>query len=1673
MVDQTLKVGIDARGAKKGSTEYAAAITKITKSLKQLNKSAASDGTKFRKISNDLNKLSASMKSMRGPSKSTITNFNQLIKTLRDAKIKGSFAAQLTKLGTAMQGFKAPPASASKNFRTLINALKEAKIKGGLAAQLTKLGMAMKNFKAPPAAAAKNFSRLLKTLATAKINGRVAGQLAKISLAMKGFKAPSATQTRNLHNFFKALTKMQGLPSFTKIANGLKRIGNAAAKATVQLSAFATALGRVKGKSFASGVAATTAGMGRFGSSMGRATGQTKAFSGSLAGAHTIGLQFAALFGGMSMAGFVTGMFNATIQAQRFKTTIGITAKSLTEQNAVVEHARGVANAFGLDLRTVYEEFGKFSTASRLAGETQETTNFVFEQFAGAMRVMGLGADRQKLVFLALTQMFSKGTISSEELKRQLGEQIPGAFELMQQSLRKLANDPNLDLSKLLKSGAITSKGVVLLAGTIGKVFGPKFLQAMSRADTQMGRLKNSWTDFLVAVGDGDGKAMQAIRDVAFSLTSVLQGDGDFKSLADTIGKGLATAIRAAGDAAMFLIKHMSTIGTVIKGLISLKLGSIIFGWITAIRGFSLAALTVSGPIGAIALAVAGVVAAITYLWNETLTFGNTSVRVSDLVYQAWDDTKVVFSALGQVAGQAATDISEYFFGSSKDGQQAFKDLFNFMISGITSTVDIFQTHLFAIPRTVGAVLGSVKRFMSGGGFASKEEMATTIMGGSDLWERVGERRGKDYFGGLEKAATSFAERAKAAAAQREKERAAAQKAATEKRNAQDLATMKKFNDSAKKQGDLNIDDVIRGGKAGLSGSKATKDAVKAAKLYKDAVKELDSQLKSGIITNNQYAESLRFNKQVLEESVDPYQSLLRSMREEIELKQMSGKAGEKERDFRDKTNALLAKGIALTGKQKEELRGLIDIQSKLANPTGVQGFIAGLDDMETALGKIEENAIKGLADEITNLVVDGKADFRSLAKSILKQFVKLAINNMFKSLFGGGSKTVKVEHTGFQHLDKKINKIMAPTSSELKAREKQLTGPGMNGSSALTGSGGKAIDPARFDNTATQSTPALDEWKATVENKLKTDAENTPLDFGSTLRGTLQPKIQKLGEETGAKLSEGVNKIDVAQPVQTSMENGAVAAINRAFASVDISGATNAAMQNGVQGKLPAGMRGTIDPNRSSFNPARFNNTANTQSFGSSKTLGSAIKNGKLHLSERTLKDLAKANMTETPSYLKGKAYSQLSRGNLDVMTNRMASKKFPDSARGVLDQNNQFSAINSRYGPNPDRTSVTQIPDSVLDSRSGKRMMAETRAWAADRASGGQSSVGGALNYANDREKFSGRNSSARGGWIRDLKGPEFGSGESTHKYGTAGGGAGVGRFGISTAGSAGAGADTSGLDTFKQKMEEVNTTSQTTSETIGQATEKEKQAAEQKRMASQQSAASTQQASQSEIQHGDAVMQAGQKAGQASPQFDQAGNSIQQAGQQAASAGQQASTATPGMSGLGGGIQSLIGTMSSGTPQIGQFASAILQMISSMAGGGGGGGGGAAMGLFSTLLGAMSEGGISTSPVGSAKASMSSFAGAPSYSEGTTNTGTNGMDGIPSVLHPNEAVIPLTRGRKIPIDTGDKGMMAKERQGSGSNMTLNINGVTDMDGFKRSEKQIMAKLQAQAARISSSNN
>ncbi|WP_179209129.1 phage tail tape measure C-terminal domain-containing protein [Haematobacter genomosp. 1] len=85
--------------------------------------------------------------------------------------------------------------------------------------------------------------------------------------------------------------------------------------------------------------------------------------------------------------------------------------------------------------------------------------------------------------------------------------------------------------------------------------------------------------------------------------------------------------------------------------------------------------------------------------------------------------------------------------------------------------------------------------------------------------------------------------------------------------------------------------------------------------------------------------------------------------------------------------------------------------------------------------------------------------------------------------------------------------------------------------------------------------------------------------------------------------------------------------------------------------------------------------------------------------------------------------------------------------------------------------------------------------------------------------------------------------------------------------------------------------------------------------------------------------------------------------------------------------------------------------------------------------SMIGLFKEGGYSDQKaVSYAPAPAALFKNAPQFKNGTANT-----FGIPAILHDDEAVVPLTRGRKIPVDAS-----RLETGGGGSSVSNSFGGI-----------------------------
>lgn len=212
-------------------------------------------------------------------------------------------------------------------------------------------------------------------------------------------------------------------------------------------------------------------------------------------------LTFAAALGagGIGLSNLVTKFIEVAKSTNRVTTALKNVSGSMAVFADNQRYLLDLAKKYGLEINALTGNYAKFTAAASISGMFMQEQRKIFESLSRAATAFGMSADDSNGVFLALSQMMSKGKISSEELRLQMGERLPIAL----QAMAKAAGTSVAGLDRLMKEGKLLSAEVL-----------PKFADALNEMipnvdtdnlETSLNRLQNVFTK-LVNETDIQGK---------------------------------------------------------------------------------------------------------------------------------------------------------------------------------------------------------------------------------------------------------------------------------------------------------------------------------------------------------------------------------------------------------------------------------------------------------------------------------------------------------------------------------------------------------------------------------------------------------------------------------------------------------------------------------------------------------------------------------------------------------------------------------------------------------------------------------------------------------------------------------------------------------------------------------------------------------------------------------------------------------------------------------------------------------------------------------------------------------------------------------------------------------------------------------------------------------------
>lgn len=198
-----------------------------------------------------------------------------------------------------------------------------------------------------------------------------------------------------------------------------------------------------------------------------------------------------------SLSKLTTGFFTASKALQILKSGLvivsdferldaGIRATSTSNIDFAQSQAylHELSDTLGVSYEALAQSYKGLKAATNGTNLEGEQTQKIFTAVVHAGAALKLSNEDVKGTLLALSQMVSKGTVSMEELRQQLGERLPAAFSLSAKAMGVSTEE----LAKMIANGEVMASDLLpKLANELEKTYGA---QAQSNINTMAG----GWT---------------------------------------------------------------------------------------------------------------------------------------------------------------------------------------------------------------------------------------------------------------------------------------------------------------------------------------------------------------------------------------------------------------------------------------------------------------------------------------------------------------------------------------------------------------------------------------------------------------------------------------------------------------------------------------------------------------------------------------------------------------------------------------------------------------------------------------------------------------------------------------------------------------------------------------------------------------------------------------------------------------------------------------------------------------------------------------------------------------------------------------------------------------------------------------------------------------------------
>ena len=337
-----------------------------------------------------------------------------------------------------------------------------------------------------------------------------------------------------------------------------------------------------------------TVDLGRTGNALDQAGRKGKTAFDSMSGG------VAGLIGRLGLAAGAMKALDNTANQASFESSINFASGSAQEGAKNLGFFKETVDQLGLPLQASQEGFKTLMGSVMGTRVTMDQARATFTGLASASTVLGLKSEQTELAMKALGQIASKGKVSMEELRGQLGDHLPGALNIAARAMGVSSSK----FQDMVKDGIDAEVFLPKFAAELNKTFGKDALAAANGPRAQFNRLKTSLFDLSVTIGN-------QLMPAALNLVQNFLVPG-----AHWIGQNinLIGMFTTSVGAAYVAVKAWAIGSQLWAGTMAVS-QFVIGGLTTGVWAFNTALF--ANPIGLVVGGLAALAAGVVYAWNR------------------------------------------------------------------------------------------------------------------------------------------------------------------------------------------------------------------------------------------------------------------------------------------------------------------------------------------------------------------------------------------------------------------------------------------------------------------------------------------------------------------------------------------------------------------------------------------------------------------------------------------------------------------------------------------------------------------------------------------------------------------------------------------------------------------------------------------------------------------------------------------------------------------------------------------------------------------------------------------------------------------------------------------------------------------------------------------------